>query len=341
MSAAGVTASPTGQPTTNRHWGLFVDWCTAVGRDALPAKVETVLAFLAELPAGSVTTLRRIHAIDAVHQAAGWPAPSAATAFDELLRPTRPARFDPVLVGRALEAIPVGGWPTGIVGRRDAALVALVCTAGLTRRQVRTLYLEVDGDGQLVTPPLPVMPGTPRPGTCPACAVTRWLRVHAMVVTGGWRTVRAALADLGETPAGSDTTHDCTQPVTGPAAVGEWTAAALFPPIDPRGTPETWALSIRSITTIVASRLSAPTSSTHENGWDDPPAGRPGQAWGEADRARVLAERKAATDRLADIETRLDKADAYAETILRRLNTALNDDTAPSSHPRDPSRERR
>jgi hypothetical protein len=96
------------------------------------------------------------------------------------------------------------------------------------------------------------------------------------------------------------------------------------PPIDHRGSPETWTLSTRSITTIVATRLNTPTLSTLETGRDDPTVGRSGRVWGAADRARVLAERKAVTDRLVDIETSLDEADAYAETILQRLNTALN-----------------
>jgi hypothetical protein len=312
----------------SRHWGLFADWCTAFNHCPLPAAPETVLAFLAELPTGSATVGRRLHAIDAANRTAGWPAPSAAPAFDELLRPARPPRFDPDLVGRALEVIPIGGWPTGIVGRRDAALVALVCTAGLTRRQIQALRSALDGDGQLVAPTLPTLPSTPRPGTCPACAVTRWLRVHAMVVTGGWRTVRAALADLGETPADTDITHACTRPLTWPVA-GEWAVGPLFAPIGPRGTPETWALSTRSITAIVATRLSPPTLSAPEDGWDEPTAGTSGRTWGDDDRARVLAERKAAIDRFADIETRLDQADAYAETILQRLNTALNRDANP------------
>jgi hypothetical protein len=168
----------------------------------------------------------------------------------------------------------------------------------------------------------------PGPGTCPACAVTRWLRVHATVATGGWRTVRAELADLGETLADTEVTHDCTQPVARPAPpTGEWAASPLFTPIDHRGSPETWALSIRSVTTIVATRLFTPIHPTLETGWEDPQAARSGRPWGEADRARVLAERKAANARLADIETRLDQADAYAETLLQRLNTTLNADT--------------
>ncbi len=45
----------------------------------------------------------------------------------------------------------------------------------------------------------------------------------------------------------------------------------------------------------------------------------------------MLAERKAATDRLADIETVLDEADAYAEGILQRLDIALSGDPAGSN----------
>jgi hypothetical protein len=324
MNSTPSIASRTDRPATtrhlsNRHWVLFVDWCSAVGRTALPTTPDTVLAFLAELPAGAATVRRRMRAIYVAHQASGLPAPSAAVDFDNLLRP---ARFDPVVVGRVLDAIPVGGWPTGIVGRRDAALVALVCSAGLTRRHIQTLHSIPDADGQLVVPTLPALPSTPRPGTCPACAVTRWLRVHALFVTGGWRTVRATLADLGEIPAATDTTHDCTQPITPPpAAAGERAAAALFTPIDHRGMPETWAISTRSITTIIATRLTAPA---YENWWDDRVAPTSGRAWDDTDRARVLAERKAANDRFAAIETSLDEADAYAETILQHLNTTLN-----------------
>jgi hypothetical protein len=63
---------------------------------------------------------------------------------------------------------------------------------------------------------------------------------------------------------------------------------------------------------------------------DDLPAGSSSRGWEEADRARVLAERQAAIARLAELETRLDQADAYAETILHRLEVALNGGDAAS-----------
>jgi hypothetical protein len=81
-------------------------------------------------------------------------------AFDELLRLARPHRFDPVLVGRPL------------AGRRDAALV---CSAGLARRQIRALHSEVDGDGQLVVPTLPAMPNTPAGNVRGVRGHPRWL----------------------------------------------------------------------------------------------------------------------------------------------------------------------
>lgn len=313
-------------PGQGRHWALFADWCTATDRASLPATPDTILAFFGDIPAGSATILRRLRAVDTAHRTAGFPAPSTAPAFDRLLRPVRSPLVDPDLVGRALDLIPVGGWPTGMIGRRDAALVAVVCTAGFTRRQSRNLRSEVDAHGQLGVPGLPVLPTTRLPGPCPACALTRWLRVHAGTAVDGWRAVRADLADLGEVLAGTDTTHDCTRPLLWPLTPGERGTTPLFAPINRHGTPETWSISTRSITTIVATRLAAvPRAALSEDGWHVPPstAGEANQSWGADDRARVVAERKAAADRFADIESSLDAADAYAESVLARLNAAL------------------
>lgn len=204
----------------DRHWALFADWCTAVDVASVPATPETVLAFLAELPAGPATVRRRVLAIDAAHRHAGYPPPSASPAFDALLRPPRPPRFDPDLVANALAIIPVGGWSAGIVGRRDAALVALVCTAGLTRHQIqylRTSHSATQGEeqrrpGTAGESGLPAVAATEHPGPCPACALTRRQRVATTTAAAGWRTVRNYLADLGETTAEDETSHDCTRP---------------------------------------------------------------------------------------------------------------------------------
>jgi hypothetical protein len=318
------TDQPTGRHRENRHWALFVDWCTAVGRAALPATAETVLAFVAELPAGPATTRRRIAAIDLAHLAAGYRPPSAEPAFDGLLRPDRPPRYQPALVACALQLAPIGGWPTGITARRDSALVALVCSAGLTRRHVQALRCgpALDDDH---APAISAMATTERPGTCPACAVSRWLRVQAMIATAGWRAVRNGLADLGETPAAFETTHDCTRIVTWPQPPAE-RGAPLFTAIDRHGSPEpNYPLTTRSITTIIATRLSAAEASlstpSDTGTAPDPATGAPGGAWGQADRTRVWDQRKQSLERLAAFDSLLDEADAYAEAILQRLDT--------------------
>lgn len=307
---------------TDRHWALFADWCTATDQRPLPASPDTLLAFLAELPAGPATTRRRLRDIDVAHRIAGLPPPSAAPAFDALLRPERPPRFDPALVAAALEMIPVVDWPAGFVGRRDAALVVLVCVAGLTRAQIRTLRHTL-GQGQLDEAALPALPTTPRPDDCPACALSRWLRVHLTLTAEGWRVVRNQLADLAETSA-DEGVHDCTQPLATSAAL-EQDTAPLFPPITRHGNPETWALSTRSVTTIVATRLAAPATVGSHDRWGDaqPAVAGPGRARGLDDRARGLAARRAAADRLAEIEASLDEADAYAEAILQRVEADL------------------
>lgn len=262
----------------DRHWELFADWCAATGRRALPAEPATVVAFVAEVPVGAATTARRVRAIDAAHRAAGLHPPGAARELDETLgRHPVPSRFDADMVARALEAIPVGGWPAGIVGRRDAAIVALICSVGLTRAQLQTLRTgpgqhlplgsrtgsqrpsgsgAVEGGTERACPTqlLGSMTNTGAPGACPACALSRWLRVAAQLEDRGWRAVRAELADYGEVTAGDERTHDCTHAL--PAGSGSGQGVLLFCAIDRHGIPETgYPLSTRSITAIVAGRL--------------------------------------------------------------------------------------
>ena len=112
------------------------------------------------------------------------------------------------------------------------------------------------------------------------------------------------------------------------APVGNDSHRPLFWAIDRHGSPQSaYPLSVRSITTIVATRLAATARP------DDKPStlhGRheadrgPVSKWDAADHARALAQRKAATDRLASYEKLLENADAYAEAILQRLDTELS-----------------
>lgn len=340
-------AAADGPPLEDRHWALFADWCTATDRCPLPATPETILAFLAELTAGPATIRRRLQAVDAAHRNAGYPPPSAGPPFDALLRPPRPARFDPALVAAALAIIPIGGWPVGIVGRRDAALVALVCSAGLTRRQIQALRTspagssDVPGTGPVGEWTPPAIAPTDDPGPCPACALTRWQWAAATTATAGWRTVRNVLADLGEDTANSESSHDCAR-TAGSADVTDDDQGARRPPaingpvplfcaIDRHGTPQTgYPLSTRSITAIVAGRLAAAHAGL-QRVTDAPNPAVMRAAWASDDHARVVADRHAATERLASFEADLDEADAYAEAVMQRLDAALSGAHAPGA----------
>jgi hypothetical protein len=157
--------------------------------------------FLVEVPASPAVARRRLRAIDAAHVALGFCAPSSR------LKPPA-SRFEAELVAATLGCIPIGGWPAGIVGRRDAALVALICVDGLTRRQVRALRAAPDQ--------APGLSPAIEPGACSACAVSRWLRVHALAAAAGWRAARGELADIGEVPARDEIAHDCARPIRWP-----------------------------------------------------------------------------------------------------------------------------
>lgn len=196
-----------------RHWALFTDFCAATGQIPLPASPATLAAFRAEIIAGPATIARRVRAIDAAHTAAGFPAPAKTAKLVASPGCLPPPRFDQDLVARALEVIPVGGWPVGIVGRRDAAIVALVCTGGLTRAEVHALRTDATP-----TPLLAGIPKTEAPGPCPACALSRWLRVANDLERCGWLAVRAVLSDYGEVPAGDEASHDCARSLTTIAA---------------------------------------------------------------------------------------------------------------------------
>lgn len=349
----GAQATGVDGEQQGRHWALFADWCAATGRSSLPAEPATVVAFLVELPAGAATVARRVRAIDAAHRSAGLLAPGESVELDKALgRRLAPPRFDTGRVARALAAIPVGGWPTGIVGRRDAAIVALICSAGLTRAQVQALRTGTsdglplgsgvgsqDGraggpaSGQRHTPVdvLEAIATAEEAGSCPACAMARWLHVAAGLQRFGWRTVRAELADLGEIPAGTEAAHACSEPFAWPTG-RDAERSPLFCAIDRHGAPEMgYPLSTRSITAIVAGRLSAGErtppgelggadvgESSETVGVD----GRP--RWGVEDRHRVAA-------RFAEVEAVLDEMEDEAEAILARVRAAMGDDLGSGS----------
>lgn len=315
-----------------RYWSLFADWCVAAGRCALPADPATVATFLTEVPAGPATLARRLRAIDEVHRSAGVPVPGSAGTFDDLIgrRPAVP-RFAPDQVARALGAILVGGWPTGIVGRRDAAVVALICCAGFTRAQVQALRTgaappgehRVPGDRAGLVELLEKTPRSEDAGHCPRCALTRWLYVVASVERLGWRAVRGELADCGAVAAADIERHTCELPT-------DWLGwqlpgSPLFWSIDRHGIPQTrWPISTRSLTAIVATRLAA--ADAEDTGDVDDPSPTLCRAplrevsahdWG-------LERRRELDERFRLIEAALEEAEQRAEAVLASAQAVIN-----------------
>lgn len=303
-------------PRIESAWGLFADFCAAEGLPALPARPEAVERFLAACPCAPATAARRLRAISQAHRALGLAPPV----------PAQPGpRWDRDRVARALSGVVVGGWPAGVTGRRDGALVSLVCAGGLSRDRARLVGAAgariEDGAGterRLVArgasgeETLACLEVADEPGACPVCALSRWLRCHRLAATSGWRAVRCELADMGEIAAADSDGHDCAE---APPALPERYRSPLFSAIDRHGWAElAHPLSRRSVTTIVTRRLLAASCSTGTGPLAPPvPGGRPLRGSAEGARARSEAQR-----RLAALEALLDETDAYAEAVLAR-----------------------
>ena len=311
----------------HRDWLLFKDWCQAAGHSPLPASPQALAAFLADAPAPRDVALRRVRAVDAMHMAAGFEPPGRDEAVRALLASgPLPPRYDPAQVARALSAAVVGNWPAGLVGRRDAALVAMACTGGYSRRQLAAMRT----DEALVTgtPELLVRLGRAEgPGACPACAASRWLRVQARLASHGWRHVRDELADIGEVAAGAEEHHDCDWPVPWPKGLDR--RVPLFSAIDHHGGLELrLPLSARSMSTIVKERLAA-----GEDGVPAPrPVPRPARRRPTPNKGEAEARRRQALARLDALDGLVDEVGAEADAVLARFEAGLGRD-APSRHP--------
>jgi len=300
----------------HRAWRLFRDWCEAAGEAPLPATSQALAAFLSDLLAPRGVALRHVRAIDAMHLAAGFEPPGRGEEVRALLSPgPSPPRYDPVRVARSLAAAVIGGWPVGLVGRRDAAVVAMACLGGYSRRQLAALRVNAAlAEG---TPALLARLGRDEaPGTCPACAASRWLRAQARLASHGWRNVRDELADMGEVTAGSEEYHDCEWPVLWPDGNSD-ERVPLFSAIDRHGSPELrLPLSARAISAIVKQRLAA--------GEGGAPVVRSlRRAHRRPERDEAGAEARQALARLDALGGLVDEADAMAEAVLANLEAGL------------------
>jgi len=266
--------------------GLFADWRAATGRTSdAPVDEAELDAFFAEVPGAASTLARRRRILEVAGLAPPRKPPPAA--------PGRAADLD-----AALRVIPVGGWPDGLVGRRDAALLVAARVAGLRRPQMRALVV----GGPL--PDLPVVDA--RPSVCPACALSRWVRTLLVAGDIGWGEVRSQLAELPAAPASDTDGHDCVR--TMPTCRSPIRSVPLLSGIDRYGwVDESRPLSARAISAIVGARLAAAGNAPALDNIPEEQAGmpRPGRSpsWQETIRLRRDAAR------------RLDEIDAMLEKI--------------------------
>lgn len=260
---------------------LFADWCASWGIEPLGVDADTLLRFLDECPAAPATLARRVRAVDAWHERAGRPPPGRDPRVRRYLRAAagRPVEPQPrgsaETVRAALAAVPVFGWPAALAGRRDAAVLALTCLGGLTRRQVTGLRLgsltadpiagvvrgirEADADvvGELSNPGVE-LPRAESPAWCPACAYTRWFRLAVVGHTTNWRGVREWLVEDVHAVAGHVGDHDCATALPSlPSGPGDVADRPLFTGFDRHGWPLRQPLSPRSVTAIIAARIAA------------------------------------------------------------------------------------
>lgn len=192
-------------------WEKWADWCLRNRLIPLPAAPEAVANFIAESAnarrengsaAYAPSTLTRwVSSINAVHRTAGFAAPGAAEVVKATLsgvrrsvaRPPRRMKaltLDPLRT--VLASIRLDGWPHGVAGRRDYAML-LVGMAGAFRRSelaaVTSDRCDLDPDQGLLIRlhqskgdqeargMTKVIPYGANPTTCGPCAWVRWIAV--------------------------------------------------------------------------------------------------------------------------------------------------------------------
>jgi hypothetical protein len=209
---------------------------------ALPAAASTVQEFLHAVPGRPSTDHRRQRAIRRAHQAAGMEPPTALPTMASTIR-TGPGY---VPAHQALAQLPYTQSTAGLRARRDGWLIVLLAVLGMTRYEASSI---IESDVQLF-PGLRVAGRTvskaDSPAECPACAVTRWLRVVGPASFGD----RGAVRDIVSQSALVGDVHDC-----GAGLDGTWRlAATLLPAVDRRGYITSVPVSGTTMSAVMAAR---------------------------------------------------------------------------------------
>lgn len=314
---AGVAAG--WGPAAQAAWQMWLRWCAATDRPAGPATADTLAAFVSQAPAAASTIRYRLSTICRAHRQMGAPI------LLDTQPPDRPWRMGPqwLNVDEALERCPTDGWPAGFRGRRDAWLIVLCGLCGLSRRDARFIkssQIRVEAAGIRVAEHLVPFRGNEDPLRCPACAVTRWLRVVGEADLWGRNAAKALLVSRAAS-------HDCEHPVADLPWRQAW---VLTPGIDQWG----WFVHVdqpmtaRQVSAVLAARQTRPTSPSSEDDVAPEDVDPLDDVCDHED-----ADETGGRDDLAEMDTEdllelLDERTRVADEALRKIEEALAADTA-------------
>jgi hypothetical protein len=229
-----------------RDWELFVDWCESMDAAPLPTTPETISDFLTAFPAPIEAQGRRVRAVRRAHERAGEPLVLPTAPRPSVLREGDPWAPVPRALAQVVKYHHPKGFHLAIRGRRDGWLIVLVGTLGFTRNEARDLvHDDVQHFPQITIKGKPVPKAEPA-AECPACAVTRWLRIAGDASFGFWSDVQQSVSpeDVDEQA------HDCQVGLD-----GLWRRAnTLLPAVDRHGWVSSEAMSVRSISATMARR---------------------------------------------------------------------------------------
>ena len=306
-------------------WALFADWCTAADLPSLPAAPSTLAQFLAEHPATAATQRARVTAINWHHDHAGLPAPGRSDTIRDLLDANRAHRLRQAgeLIWQQIPQLPTGGWPQGLFGRRDAALL-LIAAAGVPLQQITGLqrrHLTCDDETLVVDTGryrYRLAPTTSDPELTPAAVYRRWAQVLAFTDLHPSTRILAAHLTRGHLP---DVADDQLRDGLVFTSIDRWG----YLPLPPQ------PLTAGSIAAIIRQHLTG-TAPSHTL-----PPRRPRPAPAAADFApppeppplsdeyydRGTAARRDALTALADVGDVLDAVEARADALLEQTLTMI------------------